>query len=217
MSRRLLMSMMILAFAAAVIGVGTYALYTDVETSADNTFTAGTLDLKVWEGGWDGHWSDDPIAEKITVTNVKPTSDAWGWSMVPGGVKIKNAGSVPGNLWIEIVNIRNSENDCIEPEVDAGDDASSLEGELGGELKVKPQDNTPPWAAWAIQAPLTAATEGTDLFPTPTAASAVLNANEEVPLVFWYRPFAPEFTQDDNLSMTDTVTFDIIFHLDQAE
>jgi len=104
MSRRVLVSLMIVAFAMAAIGAGTFALYSDTETSASNTFTAGTLDLTV-----DG--ADEPLPMVWDADN-----------MVPGGVydggvvEVRNNGSVAGKVTLEVANVVSNENGLLEPE-----------------------------------------------------------------------------------------------------
>jgi spore coat-associated protein N len=70
----------------ALAGVGTFAFFSDTEVSATNTFSAGTLDLKV---------SNDSInyADGVTTTwggtNLSP-----GAAAISGHVDLKNAGTV---------------------------------------------------------------------------------------------------------------------------
>ncbi len=47
MSRKLLLSSIAIAATATMLGVGTYATFSDQETSATATVTAGTLNLEV--------------------------------------------------------------------------------------------------------------------------------------------------------------------------
>ena len=45
MNKKILLSVMVITLASALIGGGIYAVFSDVETSTGNTFTAGTLNL----------------------------------------------------------------------------------------------------------------------------------------------------------------------------
>jgi predicted ribosomally synthesized peptide with SipW-like signal peptide len=77
MQKTILVSLVTIGLLASVIGVGTYAYFSDTETSSGNTITAGTLDLKVWDPGLPG-WVDDPeVPELVTITDIKPSMDKW--------------------------------------------------------------------------------------------------------------------------------------------
>lgn len=111
--------------AALLLGAGTYAsfaLFSDVETSGSNTFTAGTLNMEV--GGADG-----TAFESFTIGNIGASG------VVTGGKTwtITNSGSVPGNLTFQMNDLTNDENGCNEPEriVDPTCDAAGDPGELG--------------------------------------------------------------------------------------
>lgn len=126
-----------LVIAALVVGLstagyfGSRALFSDTETSADNTFAVGTLDMSV--GGANGTAFDS-----INISNV-------GADGTVSGTKtwvITNSGSIPGNLTFQVNNIKNYENGCNEPEaiVDTTCDPALADdgtiGEFGNELAV---------------------------------------------------------------------------------
>jgi len=69
MSKKLLAGLIIIGLVGFALGWGTYSLFSDTETSSGNTFSAGTLDLKVWNGT---HWIDSPLPVYFNVANVKP-------------------------------------------------------------------------------------------------------------------------------------------------
>ncbi|RLI40290.1 hypothetical protein DRO69_13110, partial [Candidatus Bathyarchaeota archaeon] len=88
--------------------------------SSGNTFTAGTLDLKV-----DGQ--DDPGAY-FTVEDVKPgDSDSV-------TITLSNVGSVTGEAYIHIVLVTDDENGLTEPEQELDDDET--DGELDENLDI---------------------------------------------------------------------------------
>ncbi|MDI6631298.1 MAG: TasA family protein [Thermoanaerobacteraceae bacterium] len=66
--------MIILALAlllvAGMAGAGTFAYFSDTETSTGNTFTAGTMDLKVVD--WNELTWKDGVTATWTATNMKP-------------------------------------------------------------------------------------------------------------------------------------------------
>ena len=100
-----------------LVGGGTWAYFSDPETSTGNTLTAGTLNLQVGAA--------DPITESFTLTDKVPgDSDSIEW-------QVQNIGDVDvGYLDIAFTNIVDDENTVQEPET--GDDASS--GELAEAL-----------------------------------------------------------------------------------
>jgi predicted ribosomally synthesized peptide with SipW-like signal peptide len=114
---------------AALVGIGAFGVFSDTETAVGNTFTAGTLDLKV-DGG------DTPITMAFSTDNMSPGNNYDG-----GCVTLNNAGTIAGVLGVEVENLVSNENGLIEPEIDAGDaegveaDPDSYFGNTGdGEL-----------------------------------------------------------------------------------
>ena len=104
-----------------LVGGGTWAYFSDTETSGTNVLSAGTLDLTL--GG---------AAAPFSISNVTPgdSSDpevAW---------TLTQSGSISGNLTIAMGTVTNNENTRIEPELayDASDGADT--GELGGLAKI---------------------------------------------------------------------------------
>ena len=116
-NRKVLISLFIIGILALGIGWGTHSLFVDTETSSGNTFTAGTLDLKV--GG-----KDDPNIVTITISNMKP-GDVFGYYKWV----LKNAGSLSGNLSVTFIITAKNENGENEPEEAAEDEPY---GKLGG-------------------------------------------------------------------------------------
>jgi spore coat-associated protein N len=116
--------LLFLIIVSALIGGGyalTQALFSDTETSASNTFAAGTLDMTV-----DGQ--NGTAFESINVDNIGVDGTVTGekeWT-------IRNAGTVPGNLTFRLNSITNTENGCNEPElVTEPACAADALGELG--------------------------------------------------------------------------------------
>ena len=78
---KLLMSIMVIGIAALFLGAGTFAYFSDTETSGGNTFTAGTIDLTLSGTGATGVTfgnmaPGDTASATITVTNIGSLS---GW------------------------------------------------------------------------------------------------------------------------------------------
>ncbi|MBS4031501.1 MAG: SipW-dependent-type signal peptide-containing protein [Clostridiales bacterium] len=101
MKSRLVISLMVIALAAALIGGATMAWFSDSHVSTPNTFAAGTLDLKV-----DGQ--DQAVG--VSLTNMAPgdTSSYYKWVL-------KNDGTLPGKLSVNFSPINNNSNIMNEP------------------------------------------------------------------------------------------------------
>ncbi len=116
-------SVFIIAVIALIGFMTTQALFVDRETSQENQFVVGTLDMTV-EG------ENSTQAETISVTGIGSqniTSGGKEW-------QIQNVGSLPGELLFEVAQIENNDNGCNEPEalVDTSCDSPGVnQGELG--------------------------------------------------------------------------------------
>ena len=70
MKKQILLSIIAIGMIAAFLSAGTFAYFTDTETSSDNTFTAGTFaDLKLLDN--DEDWGDG-VTATWTATDMKP-------------------------------------------------------------------------------------------------------------------------------------------------
>ena len=85
--RKLLLSMLTTLLVMGLLGGGALALFQDSETSSGNTFTAGTMDLKIRDGGQD--WSDGITVAEWTMSDMEP-----GVSSDNGSIGIRNDGSI---------------------------------------------------------------------------------------------------------------------------
>lgn len=68
-NRKIFLSVFVLGIAVTLAGTGTWAWMTDVQTSSDNTFTSGTLDLKLSN---DGSTYTDDVTATWSSPNFKP-------------------------------------------------------------------------------------------------------------------------------------------------
>lgn len=100
--KRLLLSLSMLGMASILAIGATTAYFSDTEISSANTFTAGTLDLKLDNG--------DVNVIKFSINNMSPGNQP------TGSWKLTNAGSLNGYLDIENILITSKENGCTEPE-----------------------------------------------------------------------------------------------------
>lgn len=120
--KRVLVFLLTLGLVALLVGAGLAAYFSDIETSEENTFTAGTLDLQV--GGL-----DNLATGTFAVSNLKPGDQR------KGTFKLENTGSIEGYIDLENVNVTNFENTCVEPELEAGDESCGNPGPGQGELQ----------------------------------------------------------------------------------
>jgi predicted ribosomally synthesized peptide with SipW-like signal peptide len=121
MRKKILLSIIIIGVIGVLIGTGVFAYFSDTETSTGNTFTAGTLNLKVG--------SADPTTETITV------SDTYGGDGGSYDWLLKNDGSIAGSLDVTFSSIVDAENGVNEPEeADPGEDGSVAVPGTNGEL-----------------------------------------------------------------------------------
>ena len=139
MNKKILLSASLIAAAAAIVVGGTIAYFTDTETSTGNTFTAGSIDLKIdskatYNGEpveaatWDQKDLDIQSDKFFNFQDLKP------------GDKGENTISLhvyDNDAWgrFTVANLSDDENDLVDPEVEAGDDTPGDEnGKSGGEL-----------------------------------------------------------------------------------
>lgn len=109
----------VLAMAAVLSSGAIYAYFSDTETSSGNTFTAGTLDLKV-------NAVDNPVSS-FTVSNVYPGASG------SVSVTLTNSGTIAGTLTVAIISVANSPGSTPEPEAALG---TADNGELGGTMLI---------------------------------------------------------------------------------
>jgi spore coat-associated protein N len=82
--------MLVAMMAVALVGTGALAYFQDTETSTGNSFTAGTLDLKLADYDED---ATDGVSATWTMTNMAPgVSSTNSWE-----VDLTNSGSIAGN------------------------------------------------------------------------------------------------------------------------
>lgn len=132
MNKRLLVSLMIIGLVAAGLGGTTIAVFNDSETSADNQFVAGELDLQIdWEESYNGEQvetqelTNDPGAI-FELEDLKPGDH--------GEATVSlHLDDNPGWIWMNFNQTSNWDNACTEPERKAEGQCGS-EGELGEHL-----------------------------------------------------------------------------------
>ncbi len=105
MKKILGLSIAALLITGLVVG-GTLAFFSDTETSADNVFIAGTIDLEVddqnpWVSTIDGDWGD-----------YKPDQ-----TVAAAQITLKNVGTNPMDVWMKITKTATSQGTDTEPEL----------------------------------------------------------------------------------------------------
>jgi len=83
-SKKILASIFVIGILALAMGYGTYSYFSDIAKSTGNTFTAGTLDIKLWGSSWQ---------DNVVGTWVSPTNWAPG-EYVEATLYMKNFGSI---------------------------------------------------------------------------------------------------------------------------
>jgi len=203
-------SIAIILIAGIFASAGTMAQFNDTETVGVHDIQAGTLDLTL-EG------SD--VVVHVTIKDIYPGwSKTWLW-------ELKNTGSLAGNLTVEITNVVNKENGRNDPEREAGD-VYGDGGELGQFLRVKKFDmrSGPGTSPWCL----------TDIYDhtfIPEGGHTLDECGGRTFSSYWphdighctlesgetqYCFLHLELPSDvGNIVQSDSVEFDIIFHLDQ--
>jgi predicted ribosomally synthesized peptide with SipW-like signal peptide len=215
---KILLSVMTIGLVTVFMGAGVYALFSDTETAAGNTFTAGTLNLKVGAA--------DPCTETINIGSLKPTDAANAASWL-----VHNLGTMSGSLDITIGAITNNENTITEPEAAAGD-VTTPAGELGGLLKTAfwmDSDKGGTWTSgdYYLKSDGTKVAWQTGESTLPTAAYDLLNnyphtwtsvqtvATNADAGNFRVEYNFPNGGATDNVAQGDSCVFDITFTLNQ--
>ncbi|MFH1648199.1 MAG: TasA family protein [Patescibacteria group bacterium] len=141
MNKKILVSLSVITVVAAIAVGGTIAYFSDTETSTGNTFTAGSLDLKIDSqcsyngvaGDQCGVWGqtnggEDIVGQKFfSFTDVKPGDS--GENTISLHVYNNNA-----YICASISNLTNADNGCTEPEGDV-DNTCNNPGPGEGELQ----------------------------------------------------------------------------------
>jgi predicted ribosomally synthesized peptide with SipW-like signal peptide len=127
MSRKLLLSSIAIAATATLLGVGTFAKFSDQETSATHSVKAGTLDLRILNSDIPGDGQYPGEYGTFAVTNAKPGDSGH------RQIHFQNEGNVDGQLYVKVVLDSNDENGIVEPET--GDPTAGV-GELAGVMNM---------------------------------------------------------------------------------
>lgn len=114
--KKIIFSLAVIAIVAVGAIGATRAYFSDTESSTENTFTAGKLDLEL----------GTPVSIPFDVTDVVPGQSG------TGKITLTNvAGSIDGKLNINLVNVLQPENGILEPEQGLNGEYTPDTGELG--------------------------------------------------------------------------------------
>ena len=116
--RRVLGALGTIGVASAGAGAGTFALFSDTESSSGNSVQAGTLNLTA-----DGN--DGAATTTLDVTGAAPGESG------TETTTLRNTGNIDGYLNVTVDAVSSAENGLSEPERDAGDSST---GSNSGEL-----------------------------------------------------------------------------------
>lgn len=173
--KKVLIATLALALVAAFVGIGVYAQFTDTESSANNIFTAGTLNLTV-----DGQEGVN-VPVYFNQGNIKPGDQG------SATITLKNVGSIDGIAKIEGVITSQT------PGPDGNND-------LAGAIDIVVKYNDTQKYAGKLNA------------LTKTGLGSLAGSGGEGTVTF-------QWSLDVNVGNAiqgDSVTFDLVFYLDQA-
>ena len=200
-----------------LVGGGTWAYFSDVETSTGNILTAGTLDLT----------PDTATIWVITYDVTDDVAPGWDNSLTPDSWTLTNSGTIDGDLTINIGAIDNEDVTREEPETD--DLADTLNGDLGANLDVvfwADLDSSGtcdgnPWVDGGAMNGYMDAGEGEvmyegklDSMPDDYPLSGKIALIEAGHIAVYFD--ASIATTVGNCIMSDSSTFDITFNLEQT-
>ena len=140
MNKKILISLSVIALAAAVVVGGTVAFFSDTETSTGNTFTAGAIDLTIDNTSYVTNNDGVLVASPNTSWDLGNLSDLGtrGGSNLPklffNFVDLK-----PGDMGEDTISLRVIDNDawlCAATRITADDDVSYSEPELGDDKTI---------------------------------------------------------------------------------
>ena len=123
LNKKMLLSLLVIGVVSVSAGAGTWAYFSDTETSEGNSFTAGTLDLVLTDATNDG---TDSETLTWVAGNMAPGEDG------SATMTVTNVGTLAGNLDISSIVVTNAPGTTPESE----DTSVSENGELGANLNV---------------------------------------------------------------------------------
>jgi predicted ribosomally synthesized peptide with SipW-like signal peptide len=213
--KKILMSLLSISLVASAAVSATQAYFSDTETSTGNTFAAGKIDLEL----------GNSVALPFSVPNVVPGESG------EGKVTLTNvAGSISGKLNVSLENLVKLENGIIESEEGLNGEYTPDSGELGMFLNfvafvdVNKNGN---FDSGDVQLAYNGALPYTQInYFAGWKANGLrswnnvvtLGGGESVDLIIkWEFPTeSQDGNYSQNISMTDSLEFDLVFGLEQV-
>ena len=127
MNKKIWYSISLIIIVASSASIGTYSYFTADRTTSANKFVAGTLDLNV---SANGNKLEPFVVENIGNNPTISGSKVW---------TVKNTGTLPGRLLINLQNLSNLENGCNDQEklADPSCEEANKSGNLGKVIILK--------------------------------------------------------------------------------
>ena len=199
--KKILFGIMAIVLCIGLMGAA-FAAFSDTGSSTGNTFTAGTLDLKIdndpSSAGVD--WVDSGLrtiqSMTAAVNNLKPGDS------ISNNIDIKNAGTVAGTPSFKLTVTADDENGCSALELAAGDTPGPV-GELSKNVTLVLSYNGVPVAAGTL-----AQFSGNTYYAPVTE---ILNGGAQGS---WYYTVSID-SSVGNIIQSDICTFDVVFGLAQ--
>ena len=139
--KSILGSILVIAMVTAMLTVGTKSFFSDLEVSTGNTFTAGTMDLKI---DCNSKWYDAAGNEKGSIyfdekDLIAGEDKFFNWDDIKPGDHGEATISIhvydnDAWGWLHLIDVKNDENGLMEPEIAAGDNTTD-EGEMNKYLQ----------------------------------------------------------------------------------
>lgn len=221
---KLLTSLLMIGVIAGMAGAGTWAYFSDTETSEGNTFTAGTLDLTPDD-------SDDPNPYFMELGPMVPST----WYK-PLDIDLKNVGTISGSLWMHLGDLVEDGGDFTEPEeeLDPLDEVNDVASHIGviivycypdNVLEVVQGTNTLAEARAALiaagvpEANIKAVSKLSDLISVeiPLDDKMIPDEGSKLQILVHLQSVYDDYDEDiTNLYQGDFATFNMDVHLDQV-
>ncbi len=193
----LFLSVLIILLAVGGLVAGTFAYFTARRTISASRFAAGTLDLNVESNG--------QSLQPFVIDNVGASADMNGDKIW----QVKNTGTLPGRLMVQLQNVANKENGCNDQEKMVEPDCETkTEGDLGKAITLNITLNG------ELKASSTLATDQSAKIGTDWAALSpiILQPGQEVALGAAWSASENNY---GNEVQSDSVNFDMDFRLVQ--
>lgn len=123
MNRKVLASLLVIAVVAGLVSAGTWAYFSDVETSQQNAFQAGTLNMKIADNNEE--WYD---GTPVTASWTSPAGLRPGQQFTTDFIRLKNVGSIDAEyVFMRFASLSQEDGVTAEPEGPGDDIATKIQ------------------------------------------------------------------------------------------